>query len=148
MCDCTFIVEIRHAGEGGRREQAPLLPFSWGSRGAKLPFLNAMICLLIVNMIQRRSYKLKASNIWLEKTVIYMTVRGIAHEIPQKCLGYPPILGFICLSKVVGALSLLSAPLCPTFFPASLVEILFCEKLFKQIILDAVRLSVEMWEPT
>ena len=25
----------RHAGEGGMREQAPLLPFSWGSRGSK-----------------------------------------------------------------------------------------------------------------
>ena len=31
--------------------------------GAKVPFLNAIICFLIVNMIQRRSYKLKASNI-------------------------------------------------------------------------------------
>ena len=30
----------RHAGEGGRREQAPLLPFSWGSKSA---LLNAMI---------------------------------------------------------------------------------------------------------
>ena len=34
-----------------------------GQGGAKVPFLNAMICFLIVNMIQRRSYKLKASNI-------------------------------------------------------------------------------------
>ena len=25
----------RHTGEGGRREQAPLLPFSWGSSGSK-----------------------------------------------------------------------------------------------------------------
>ena len=53
----------RHAGEGGRGEQAPLLPFSWGSRGSKSALLNAMICFLIVNMTQRRSYKLKASNI-------------------------------------------------------------------------------------
>ena len=34
-----------------------------GAGEAKVPFLNAMICFLIVNMIQRRSYKLKASNI-------------------------------------------------------------------------------------
>ena len=34
-----------------------------GQEGAKVPFLNAMICFLIVNMIQRRSYTLKASNI-------------------------------------------------------------------------------------
>ena len=34
-----------------------------GAGGAKVPFLNAMICFLIVNMIQRRSYKLKASNV-------------------------------------------------------------------------------------
>ena len=53
----------RHAGEGCRREQAPLLPFSWGSKGRKSALFNAMVCFLIVNMIQRRSYKLKASNI-------------------------------------------------------------------------------------
>ena len=34
-----------------------------GQGRAKVSFLNAMICFLIVNMIQRRSYKLKASNI-------------------------------------------------------------------------------------
>ena len=27
-------------GKGGRREQAPLLPFSWGSRGSKSAFLK------------------------------------------------------------------------------------------------------------
>ena len=27
--------ETRHAEEGGRREQASLLPFSWGSRGSR-----------------------------------------------------------------------------------------------------------------
>ena len=55
------MVLFRHAGEGAG-EQAPL-PFSLGAGGANVPFLNAMICLLIVTMIQRRSYKLKASNI-------------------------------------------------------------------------------------
>ena len=31
----------RHAGEGGgRREQAPLLTFSWGSRGSKSALLK------------------------------------------------------------------------------------------------------------
>ena len=34
-----------------------------GAGGAKVPFLNAMICFIIVNMIQRRSYKLRSSNI-------------------------------------------------------------------------------------
>ena len=35
-----------------------------------------------------------------------MTVRGIAHDIPQKCLGCPAPVG----------------PPCPTFFPASLTR--------------------------
>ena len=39
---------------------------------------------------------------------------------PKKCLGCPPFLGYICWPKVVGALFLLSATPCPTFFPASL----------------------------
>ena len=30
----------RHAGEGDRREQALLLPFSWGAEGAKVPFFK------------------------------------------------------------------------------------------------------------
>ena len=48
-------------GAGGSRRPSCL---SVGTAiGAKGPFLNAMICFLIVNMIQRRSYKLKASNI-------------------------------------------------------------------------------------
>ena len=34
-----------------------------GAGGAKAPFLNAMICFLIANMIQRRSSKLKANNL-------------------------------------------------------------------------------------
>ena len=59
-----FIVKyfnIRHAGEGGGRRPSCL---SVGGAGvAKVPFSNAMICFLIVNMIQRRSYKLNASNI-------------------------------------------------------------------------------------
>ena len=53
-------VRIRHAGEGSRR---PSCLSVRGAGGAKVPFLNAMICFLIVNMIQRRSYKLKASNL-------------------------------------------------------------------------------------
>ena len=63
-------------GSGGSRRPSCLSV--GGAGGAKVPFLNAMICFLIVNMIQRRSYKLKASNIRLEKTIIYMTVRDIA----------------------------------------------------------------------
>ena len=37
--------------------------FQLGSRGSKSALLNAMTCFLIVNMIQRRSFKLNASNI-------------------------------------------------------------------------------------
>ena len=48
-------------GAGGSRRPSCLSV--GGAGGAKVPFLNAMICFLIVNMIQRRSYKLKASNI-------------------------------------------------------------------------------------
>ena len=48
-------------GEGGSRRPSCLSV--GGAGGAKVPFLNAMICFLIVNMVQRRSYKLKASNI-------------------------------------------------------------------------------------
>ena len=69
-----------------------------GAGGAKVPFLNAMICFLIVNMIQRRSCKLKASNVRLEKTIIYMTVRGIAHDIPQKVPRMPSISGIYLLA--------------------------------------------------
>ena len=83
---------------GGRGEQAPLLPFSWGSMGSKSAFLNAMICFLMVSMIQWRSYKLKASNIGLEKTITYMTVRGIAHDIPQKVPGMLSISGIYLLA--------------------------------------------------
>ena len=63
-----------------------------------MPFLNAMICFLIGSMIQRRLYKLKASNILLEKTIIYMTVRGIAHDIPQKVPRMPSISGIYLLA--------------------------------------------------
>ena len=76
---------------GGRGSRRPSCLSVRGAGGAKVPFLNAMICFLIVNMIQRRSYKLKASNIWLEKTIIYMTLRGIAHDIPQKVPRMPSI---------------------------------------------------------
>ena len=74
----------RHAGEGGRGEHASLLSFSWGAVGAKVPFLNAIICFPIVKMLQRRSYKLKASNISVKKTITYMTVKGIVHDIRKK----------------------------------------------------------------
>ena len=41
ICFCWPNIDIaRHAGEGGRREQAPLLPFSWGSRGSKSALLK------------------------------------------------------------------------------------------------------------
>ena len=49
--------------EGGRREQAPLLPFSWWSRGSKSALFKCSDFFVIVNMIQRTSYRLKASNI-------------------------------------------------------------------------------------
>ena len=48
-------------GAGGSRRPSCLSV--GGAVGAKVPFLNAMICFLIVNMIQRRSYKLKTSTI-------------------------------------------------------------------------------------
>ena len=35
FCSLRTRAVYRHAGEGGRREQAPLLPFSWGIRGSK-----------------------------------------------------------------------------------------------------------------
>ena len=66
--------------------------------GAKVPFLNVMICFPMVNMIQQRSYKLKASNISLEKTIIYMTVRGIALDIPQKVPRMPSTSGVYLLA--------------------------------------------------
>ena len=83
---------------GGRGSRRPACLSVGGAGGAKLPFLNAMICFLTVNMIQRRSYKLKASNISLEKTIIYMTVRGIAHVIPQKVTRMPSISGVYLLA--------------------------------------------------
>ena len=57
------VVSYRHAGEeaGGSRRPSGLSVE--GAGGAKVHFLNAMICFLIGNMIQRRSYKPKASNI-------------------------------------------------------------------------------------
>ena len=64
-----------------------------------MPFLNAMICFPIVNMIQRRSYKLKASEQFhLEKTIIYMAVRGIAHDSPKKVPRMPSISGIDLLA--------------------------------------------------
>ena len=54
----------RHAGDGGAGGSRRYSCLSvGGAGGAKVPFSNAMICFLIVNMIQQRSYKLKASNI-------------------------------------------------------------------------------------
>ena len=63
-----------------------------------MPFLNAMICFPIVNMIQQRSYKLEASNISLDKTIIYSTVRGIAHDIHKKVPRMPSISGIDLLA--------------------------------------------------
>ena len=59
--------------------------------GAEVPLLNAMICFPIVDTIQQRSYKLETSNISLKKTIIYMTVRGIAYDIPKKVPRMPSI---------------------------------------------------------
>ena len=89
----------RHAEEGGAGgSRCPSCLSAGGAGGAKVPFLSAMICFLIVNMIERISYKLKASNIGLEKTTIYMTVRGIAHDIPQKVPRMPSISGIYLLA--------------------------------------------------
>ena len=57
------LMSYRHAGEGGRGSMRPSCLSVGGAGGAKVPFLNAMICFPIVNMIQRRSSKLKTSNI-------------------------------------------------------------------------------------
>ena len=60
----TRDVGSRHAGEGeAGGSRRPSCLSVGGAGGAKVPFLNAMISFLIVNMIQRRSYKLSASNI-------------------------------------------------------------------------------------
>ena len=59
----VYMKVVRHAGEGGRGSRCPSCLSVRGAGGAKVPFLNAITCFLIVNMIQRRSYKLKASNI-------------------------------------------------------------------------------------
>ena len=49
------IIAGRHAGEGGAGgSRRPSYLSVGGAGGAKVPFLNAMICFLIVNMIQRR----------------------------------------------------------------------------------------------
>ena len=53
--------QARRRGAGGSRRPSCLSVGEAG--GAKVPLLNALICFLIVNMIQRRSYKLKAINI-------------------------------------------------------------------------------------
>ena len=58
--DCDDIQARRRGQEGAGAPPA----FQLGEQGgAKVPFLNEMIYFLIVNMIKRRSYKLKASNI-------------------------------------------------------------------------------------
>ena len=48
-------------GEQGGAGAPPA--FQLGEQGEQSAPFNAMICFLIVNMIQRRSYKLKVSNI-------------------------------------------------------------------------------------
>ena len=53
----------RHAREGGRGSRRPSCLSVAGAGGAKVPYLNEMTYFLIVNTIQRRSHKLKASNI-------------------------------------------------------------------------------------
>ena len=55
-----FLPGTLEKGAGGSRHPSCLSV--GGAGGVKVPFLNAMICFLIVNMMQRRSYKLKASN--------------------------------------------------------------------------------------
>ena len=56
-------VEPRHAREGAGGSRCPSCLSVEGAGGAKVPFSNAMICFVIVSMIQQRLYKLKASNI-------------------------------------------------------------------------------------
>ena len=59
FCSLSSIQARRRGGQEGAG--APPA-FQLGEQG-ELPFLNAMICFPIVHMIQRRSYKLKASHI-------------------------------------------------------------------------------------
>ena len=57
-----YFLQARWKG-GQAGADAPSCLSVGGAGGAKVPFLNAVICFLIVNMIQRRSYELKASNV-------------------------------------------------------------------------------------
>ena len=50
-----FCLGTPERGAGGSRRPSCLSV--GGAGGAKVPFLNAMICFLIVDMIQQRSYK-------------------------------------------------------------------------------------------
>ena len=63
-----------------------------------MPFLNAMICFPIANMIQQRSCKVNTNTIGLEKAITYMPVRGIAHDIPKKVPRMPSISGIHLLA--------------------------------------------------
>ena len=79
--------------------------FQLGSRGSKSALFKCNDLLLIVNIIQRsKQYLIGKDN------HLYDCERH-PHDIPQKCPGFPPFLGYICWPKVVGALLLLSAPL-------------------------------------
>ena len=51
---CFVGISCRHAGEGGKGSMRLSCLSVGGAGGAKVPFLNAMICFPIVNMIQRR----------------------------------------------------------------------------------------------
>ena len=105
----------------GRGSRRPSCLSAGGAGGAKVPFLNAMICFPVVNMIQQRSYKLKTSNIWLEKAIIYMTVRGIAYDIPKKVPRMPSISGIHLLAEGSRCLFAPVCPPCSIIFPACLV---------------------------
>ena len=84
----------RHVGEDGAGgSRRPSCLSVGGPGGAKLPLFNAIICFQVANMIKQRPYKLKTSNILLEKAIIYMTVSGIAHDIPKKVPRMPFISG-------------------------------------------------------
>ena len=89
-----FITSKQARRRGGQEGAGAPPAFQLGEQGgAKVPFFKAMICFPVVNMTYQELYKLKTSNILLEKAGIYMTVRGIGHDIRKKCLGCPPFLG-------------------------------------------------------
>ena len=68
VCD-----QIMDAGEGGRGEQAPLLPFVWRSKGSK-----SALCEIILEIKQAINMRYL-----IGKTIIYAIVRFPPHRKPS-----------------------------------------------------------------